>query len=59
MANEITATSGGTLTDASGNGWTLTSAGVVDENGKPVPGGSGTGRHRHREQRLLRARRIY
>jgi hypothetical protein len=43
MANEITTTSGGTLTDASGNKWTLTSAGMVDENGKPVPGGSGTG----------------
>ena len=42
MANEITATSGGTLTDASGNRWTLTSAGVVDENGTPVPDGSGT-----------------
>ena len=39
---EITPTSGGTLTDASGNKWTLTSAGVVDENGTPVPGGSGT-----------------
>ncbi len=40
--NEITATSGGTLTDASGNKWTLTSAGVVDENGAAVPGSSGT-----------------
>ncbi len=40
--NEITATSGGTLTDASGNKWTLTSAGVVDENGTAVPGSSGT-----------------
>ena len=39
---EITPTSGGILTDASGNKWTLTSAGVVDENGTPVPGGSGT-----------------
>jgi hypothetical protein len=42
MANEITTTSGGTLTDASGNKWTLTSAGVVDENGTPVHNGSGT-----------------
>ena len=39
---EITPTSGGTLTDASGNKWTLTSAGVVEENGTPVPNGSGT-----------------
>jgi hypothetical protein len=43
MASEITTTSGGTLTDASGNQWTLTSSGVVDENGTPVRGGSGTG----------------
>jgi hypothetical protein len=28
--------------DATGNTWTLTSAGVVDENGAAVPGGSGT-----------------
>ena len=35
-------TSGGTLTDASGNEWTLTSAGAVDENGTPVPNGSDT-----------------
>jgi hypothetical protein len=41
-SNEITTTSGGTLTDGSGNKWTLTSAGVVDENGTAVPGGSGT-----------------
>ncbi len=39
---EITPASGGTLTDPSGNKWTLTSAGVVDENGTPVPDGSGT-----------------
>ena len=39
---EITPTSGGTLTDASGNQWTLTSAGVVEENGTPVPDGSDT-----------------
>src|ERR1700691_4217496 len=38
----ITAASGGTLKDATGNTWTLTSAGVVDENGTAVPGGSGT-----------------
>jgi hypothetical protein len=40
--NELTATSGGTFTDSAGNKWTLTSAGVVDENGTAVPGGSGT-----------------
>jgi hypothetical protein len=40
--NEITPTSGGTLTDSAGNQWTLTSAGVVQENGVAVPGGSGT-----------------
>ncbi len=39
---EITPASGGTLTDASGNKWTLTPAGVVDENGTPVPNGSDT-----------------
>ena len=38
----LTPTSGGTLTDASGNQWTLTSAGVVDENGTPLANGSGT-----------------
>jgi hypothetical protein len=38
----LTPTSGGTLTDASGNKWTLTSAGVVDENGAAVPNGSDT-----------------
>jgi hypothetical protein len=30
------------LTDSAGNTWTLTSAGVVDENGSAVPNGSGT-----------------
>jgi hypothetical protein len=40
--NEITPTSGGTLTDSARNQWTLTSAGVVQENGVAVPGGSGT-----------------
>jgi hypothetical protein len=40
--NELTPTSGSTLTDAAGNKWTLTSAGVVDENGTAVPGSSGT-----------------
>ncbi len=39
---EVTPTSGGTLTDAAGNKWTLTSAGVIDENGTAIPGGSGT-----------------
>jgi hypothetical protein len=41
-SKEITTTSGGTLTDAAGNKWTLTSAGIVDENGTAVPGSSGT-----------------
>jgi hypothetical protein len=41
-SNELTPTSGGTLTDAVGNTWTLTSAGAVDENSTAVPGGSGT-----------------
>ena len=40
--NEVTPTSGGTLSDAAGNKWTLTSAGVVQENGATVPGGAGT-----------------
>ncbi len=40
--NELTPNSGATLTDANGNKWTLTAAGVVDENGTPVPDGSGT-----------------
>ena len=40
--NEITTTSGGTLTDASGNKWTLTASGVVNENGTAVPESSGT-----------------
>jgi hypothetical protein len=38
----LTTTSGGSVTDGSGNTWTLTTAGVVDENGAAVPGGSGT-----------------
>jgi hypothetical protein len=42
-SNEITTTSGGTLTDNAGNKWTLTTAGIVNENGAAVPGGSGTG----------------
>jgi hypothetical protein len=41
-SNELTPTSGGTLIDAAGNKWTLTSAGAVDENGAAVPGGSNT-----------------
>ncbi|WP_428535375.1 hypothetical protein [Rhodopila sp.] len=40
--NEVTPTSGGTLSDAAGNKWTLTSAGVVQENGGAVSGGAGT-----------------
>jgi hypothetical protein len=41
-SNKLTPTSGGTLTDASGNKWTLTAAGVVNRNGSAIPGGSGT-----------------
>jgi hypothetical protein len=41
-SNQITTASGGTLTDAAGNKWTLTSAGVVEENGTAVAGGSGS-----------------
>ena len=40
--NEVTPTSGGTLSDAAANKWTLTSAGVVQENGAVVAGGAGT-----------------
>ncbi|WP_428488741.1 hypothetical protein [Rhodopila sp.] len=40
--NELTPTSGGTLSDAAGNKWTLTSADVVQKNGVAVPGGAGT-----------------
>src|SRR6202012_2509155 len=40
--NEITPTSGGSLTDAGGNTWTLSSAGVLSENGTTVPSGSNT-----------------
>ncbi|MFL5289100.1 MAG: carbohydrate-binding domain-containing protein [Rhodopila sp.] len=35
----LTPTSGGSIKDAAGNTWTLTSAGVIDENGTAVPGG--------------------
>jgi hypothetical protein len=42
IPTELTPTSGGTLTDAAGNRWTLTSAGAVDEDANAVPGGSGT-----------------
>jgi hypothetical protein len=38
----LTTTSGGSIIDGSGNTWTLTAAGEVDENGTAVPGGSGT-----------------
>ncbi len=38
----LTTTSGGSITDASGNVWSLSSAGAVMENGSAVPGGSGT-----------------
>jgi hypothetical protein len=39
---QLTTTSGGSLKDAAGNVWTLTSAGSVTENGLAVAGGSGT-----------------
>ncbi len=39
---KLTPNSGGFLKDGAGNRWTLTSTGVVDENGAAVPGGSGT-----------------
>ena len=39
---KLTPTTGGFLTDGSGNTWTLTATGVVAENGTAVPGGSGT-----------------
>lgn len=38
----LTLTSGGQVTDGSGNVWTLTSAGDVSENGVNNPAGSGT-----------------
>jgi hypothetical protein len=38
----LTTSSGGALKDGAGNTWGLTSTGVVTENGKAVPGGSGT-----------------
>jgi hypothetical protein len=38
----LTPTSGGTLTDSTGNKWTLSGTGSVQENGTPVPGGGGT-----------------
>ena len=38
----LTPTSGGSITDASGNVWTLTASGDIEENGSPVPGGGGT-----------------
>jgi hypothetical protein len=38
----LTRTSGGSITDASGNVWTLSAAGVIMENGGVVPGGAGT-----------------
>jgi hypothetical protein len=39
---QLTPSSGGSLKDSAGNLWTLTSGGAIDENGKAVPGGSGT-----------------
>src|ERR1700742_447972 len=38
----LTTTSGGSIDDGSGNTWTLTAAGEVEENGAAVPGGVGT-----------------
>jgi|GEM_PF-2530554 len=38
----LTPSSGGSITDASGNAWTLSSSGDVLENGSPVAGGGGT-----------------
>ncbi len=38
----LTTTSGGSISDGSGNTFTLTSAGEIDENGAAVPGGAGT-----------------
>jgi cellulase (glycosyl hydrolase family 5) len=38
----LTPSSGGSITDASGNVWTLTASGDVEESGSPVPGGGGT-----------------
>lgn len=39
----LTPTSGGSLTGADGNVWTMDAAGDVLENGTAVPGGAGTG----------------
>ena len=41
-ATVLTPTSGGSLTDGQGNIWTLTSGGIIDENGQAVPDGSDT-----------------
>jgi len=38
----LTPTSGGSITDASGNVWTLSASGAVMENGSAVAGGGGT-----------------
>jgi hypothetical protein len=38
----LTTSSGGSITDAGANVWTLTASGEVDENGTAVAGGSGT-----------------
>ncbi len=43
VIRELTPTSGGTLYDNSGNAFTLTSGGVMNENGTAVPSGNGTG----------------
>jgi beta-glucanase (GH16 family) len=42
QTGNLTTTSGGTMKDAAGNTWTLSTSGSVNENGTPVPGGSGT-----------------
>jgi len=38
----LTPSSSGSITDASGNVWTLSASGDVEENGAPVAGGGGT-----------------
>ncbi|MEA2738760.1 MAG: mannan endo,4-beta-mannosidase, partial [Acetobacteraceae bacterium] len=42
VSGEITPASAGSLTDGSGNKWTLTVGGVVAENGNAVPDSAGT-----------------
>jgi hypothetical protein len=38
----LTPTSGGSITDAAGNTWTITTSGDIDENGALAPGGNGS-----------------